>query len=32
MFHLYTSWKHKKIEGLLMFLGSIEVERWLKMG
>ena len=32
MFHLYISWKHKKISGFLMFSGVIEIEHYLKMG
>ena len=29
---LLNPWKHKKPGGFLMFLGSIEVEHWLKLG
>ena len=28
----YTSWKHQKISGFLMFLGGIERDQWHAMG
>ena len=30
-FHFYRPWKHQKTSDFLMFLGCIEVKRWLKM-
>ena len=32
LFHFYTPWKQQKTSGFQMFLGGIEMERWLKMG
>ena len=30
--HFYTSWKHQKTFGFLMFSGGIEMWHWTKMG
>ena len=31
LFSFYTSWKHQKTKGFLMFSGGIEREQWQEM-